>query len=129
MRQATGDIDVVQPAYEVRSHPRLPHSYFISQKVFIESFCRSLFPHKSVNVSFTPSNIKNKSTDWCGNGLLQNEFMNTEMSCSRHMRSDFTRACRIHMVTALEATHGQMNGFFSQLPYKCHIEEVASVGD
>jgi len=22
-----------------------------------------------------------------------------------------------------------MEGFFSQLPYKCHLEEVASVGD
>ena len=31
--------------------------------------------------------------------------------------------------TALEATQGQMYGFFSQLPYKCHTEEVTSVGD
>jgi hypothetical protein len=31
--------------------------------------------------------------------------------------------------TALEATLGQMDGFFSQLPYKCLLEEVASVGD
>ena len=29
----------------------------------------------------------------------------------------------------LEATQGQMDSFFSQLPYKRHIEEVASVGD
>jgi hypothetical protein len=29
----------------------------------------------------------------------------------------------------LEATQGQMDGFFSQLPYECHLEEVASVGD
>ena len=29
----------------------------------------------------------------------------------------------------LEATHGQMDSFFSQLPYKCYLEEVASVGD
>ena len=28
---------------------------------------------------------------------------------------------------ALEATQGQMDGFFSQLPYKCHLEEVASL--
>ena len=28
---------------------------------------------------------------------------------------------------ALHATQGQMDGFFSQLPYKCHPEEVASV--
>ena len=31
--------------------------------------------------------------------------------------------------TALEATQGQMEVFFSQLPYKFHLEEVASVGD
>jgi hypothetical protein len=31
--------------------------------------------------------------------------------------------------TALEATQGQMHGFFSQLPHKTHLEEVASVGD
>jgi len=31
--------------------------------------------------------------------------------------------------SALEATHGQMDGFFGQFPYKCHLEEVASVGD
>jgi hypothetical protein len=27
----------------------------------------------------------------------------------------------------LEATQGQMDGFFSQLPNKCNLEEVASV--
>ena len=31
--------------------------------------------------------------------------------------------------TALKATQGQMDGFFGQLPFKCHLEEVASVGD
>ena len=30
--------------------------------------------------------------------------------------------------TALEATHGQNDSFFSQLSYKCYLEEVASVG-
>ena len=29
----------------------------------------------------------------------------------------------------LETTQGQMDGFFSQLPYKFYLEEVASVGD
>ena len=28
-----------------------------------------------------------------------------------------------------EATQGQMHGFFSQLSYNCHLEEVAFVGD
>jgi len=30
---------------------------------------------------------------------------------------------------ALEATHGQMDGFFSQPPYTCHQNQVASLGD
>jgi len=30
---------------------------------------------------------------------------------------------------ALEATQGQNDSFFFQLPYKCYLEEVASVGD
>ena len=29
----------------------------------------------------------------------------------------------------LEATQGQIDGFFGQLPYKCHQNRVASVGD
>ena len=33
------------------------------------------------------------------------------------------------LTTALEATQGQMHGLFSQLPYKCHLEEMTSVGD
>ena len=40
---------------------------FISQKVFIKSFCKSQFPHESANFSFTITNIKNKLTDLCGN--------------------------------------------------------------
>jgi hypothetical protein len=28
-----------------------------------------------------------------------------------------------------KATQGQMDGFFSQLPYKCHLKEMVSVGD
>jgi len=31
--------------------------------------------------------------------------------------------------TDLEATQGQNASFFSQLPHKCHLEEVASVED
>jgi len=34
-----------------------------------------------------------------------------------------------HSHTALEATQGQNDSFFSQLPYKCYLKEVASVGD
>ena len=31
--------------------------------------------------------------------------------------------------SALEATQGQNDSFFSQRPYKCYLEEEASVGD
>jgi len=30
---------------------------------------------------------------------------------------------------ALDATQGQIDSFVSQLPYKCHQNRVASVGD
>ena len=45
--------------------------------MFIKSVCRSHPPHKSVNLSFTITNTKNKLTDLCGNRLLQNDFKNT----------------------------------------------------
>ena len=32
-------------------------------------------------------------------------------------------------MAALEATQGQIDGFFGQIPYKYHLEEMASVGD
>ena len=31
--------------------------------------------------------------------------------------------------TTLEAIQGQIAGFFGQVPYKCHQNRVASVGD
>ena len=38
-----------------------------SHKVFTNSFCKSQFPQKSVNVSFVIADIKNELTDLCGN--------------------------------------------------------------
>ena len=38
------------------------HCKFISQKVYVKSFCRSQFPHKSVNLSFTSVIVKDKLT-------------------------------------------------------------------
>ena len=32
-------------------------------------------------------------------------------------------------VSALEATQGQRDGLLIQLPFTCHLDEVASVGD
>jgi len=40
---------------------------FISQKVFIKSFCKNRFPHKSVNSFFTLAIIKSKLTELCVN--------------------------------------------------------------
>ena len=31
--------------------------------------------------------------------------------------------------SSLQATQGQIDGFFSQLPYRCHQDRVASLGD
>jgi len=56
--------------------PRVSPRDFISHTVFIKSFCKSQLPHKSVNVSFIITDIKNKLTDLCGNGLLQKNFIN-----------------------------------------------------
>ena len=50
---------------------------FIWQKGFLKSFCKVPLPHKSVNLSFTTTNMKNKSTDFCRNSLLINEFEKT----------------------------------------------------
>ena len=40
---------------------------FISHKVLIKSFCKSQFPHKSVNLFFILIIIKDKLTNLCGN--------------------------------------------------------------
>jgi hypothetical protein len=53
------------------------HQEFMSQRVFIQSLCRSQFTHKSVNWSFIITHVKNKLTDWCGNWLLQIDFLRT----------------------------------------------------
>ena len=47
---------------------------FVSHKVFIESFCESGFPHKSVNLFCILVIIKDKLTDVCRNGLWQKDF-------------------------------------------------------
>ena len=53
------------------------------------------------------------------------------MELARHLAFEGTQGASkpISTETALEATHGQMEGFISQFPRKCHLEEVASVGD
>ena len=50
---------------------------FISQKVFLQLLCKSECPHKSFNLTFITTNINKKLTDLCGNGLVQNDVINT----------------------------------------------------
>ena len=50
---------------------------FISQTAFRKSFCKSQFPHKSVNLFFIVTDMKNKLTDFCGNWLVQNDISKT----------------------------------------------------
>jgi hypothetical protein len=40
--------------------------FFLPPKVFSKTFCRSQLPLKSVNLSFTTTNTKNKLTHLCG---------------------------------------------------------------
>ena len=50
---------------------------FISQKVIKKSFFKSQFLHESVNSFSILVITKDKLTDLCKNGLLQNNFVNT----------------------------------------------------
>ena len=50
---------------------------FISHRVFLKLFCKSQFPHKSVNLFFILVIIKDKLTDLCRIWFLQNAFKNT----------------------------------------------------
>ena len=71
---ATGDLTfderVVLHRVERSSHTEIDQNNnddLISHKVFSRSFCRSQLLHKSVNLSFTITNIKKQSMDLCGN--------------------------------------------------------------
>ena len=41
-------------------------TYLVSHNIFFKSFCRSQLLHKSVNLSFIITNIKNRLTDLWG---------------------------------------------------------------
>ena len=72
-------------------------------------------------------------------------FCDLTRNLARHLTRDLTRAIAASPekvsstftcfrglglgFTAVEATQGQMDGFFSQVPYKCYLGEVASMGD
>ena len=69
--EPAGNIDFWRPI------PRFWRGTFISQNMFIRSFCKSQFPHKSAKISFVLVIIKDMLTDLYGNWLLQNNFVNT----------------------------------------------------
>ena len=50
---------------------------------------------------------------------------------SFEMKAGGTCSVQTPVVThsTLETTQGQIDGFFSQLPFRCYLPEVASVGD
>jgi len=50
---------------------------FILQRVSMKSFGKDQFPHKSIDLFFILVMIKNKLMDFCGNFLLQNDFLIT----------------------------------------------------
>ena len=50
---------------------------FISHKVFFKSFCKTQFPHKSVNFFFILVIVKDTLSDFGGIRLLQNDFENS----------------------------------------------------
>ena len=50
---------------------------FISHKVLMKLFCKSQFPHKSVNLFFKLVIVKDELTDLCGYWHLQNDFKKT----------------------------------------------------
>jgi len=58
---------VPAPRPQGASLPPPPLAGLISHKVFVKSFCKSRFPHKSVNLFFMSVIIKNTLTDLCGN--------------------------------------------------------------
>ena len=55
----------------LQAKPCLTHS------VFKVAWPKSQLPHKFANLIFTVTNIKNKLTDLCGDGLLRNDVLTT----------------------------------------------------
>jgi len=63
----TSTTSAAPPVGATRGQPMYAPLNHISQKVSIKSFCKSQFPHKSVNVFFISVMIKVKLTDSWGN--------------------------------------------------------------
>ena len=63
--------------------------------------------------------------------MLYNQLVGAKgVACGLSVKKNVHRVHEMWMwKPTLEATQGQMYGFFGQLPYKCHQNRLASVGD
>jgi hypothetical protein len=50
-------------------------------------------------------------------------------SGSKAVHAKMDASAKSKSESTLETTHGKINGLFSQVPFKCYLPEVASVGD
>jgi len=63
------------------------------------------------------------------NGSSQGQNLALTVLFGTTTERDFREAIYPENDAALEASQGRNDSFFSQRPYKCYLEEVASVGD
>jgi len=64
----------------------------------MNSFCKSQFPHKSVDLFFLSVAIKDRLTDSCGNWLMQNNFINTFRGMNMDSAYGRGKATRRHKI-------------------------------
>jgi len=69
VRGGGGQTHLLGIAVDESEHHQLHADVGVSvlSQLFIKSFCRSQLPHRSVNLSFNITDIKNKFTDLYGN--------------------------------------------------------------
>ena len=82
---------------------------YLSMDIDFKGRCEQLNPKRYPRIAFEDGGIPNET------GIL------LTLLC--------TDVFKVTIHTTLETTQGQIDGFFSQLPYKCHQNRVASVRD
>ena len=73
---------------------------YLSQGV-LKPFCRSQLPHNSVNISFTITNMKNKSTELCENWRISRQICVGIDFCRTNPKMLRVRWGRLQMVVGL----------------------------
>ena len=76
-------------------------------------------------VSWLIDGLVGRSVGWLVGRAWSSCGSSSELKESRDVKNSF----HYLKVSALEATQGQIDGFFSRITCKCHLKEVASVGD